>query len=279
VDHQSTLAKVTEWATTNDNVRAVVLTGSGARGDGEMDDLSDLDIELYVVSPLDLLQSSAWYEAFGDVLVVEKMPNPEWFPTRLVNYADGKVDFMIAPTSALATVEYVRPFRVLLDKDRISDHLQLSPPHVKPSPTQEQFIECVNWFYAEAFMCAKCLVRRELWMAKFRECSFMTEMLRMIEWDHRYRYGPNVDTWYLGTHWREWMDAELRRDLATCWGTFEERDMSLSLSHAVLLFSRVAQRTAAPLLLEAFDYARLNSRVEDILAQSPYDSTPKPSEQ
>jgi aminoglycoside 6-adenylyltransferase len=105
VDHQRTLAKITEWATSNDNIRAVVLTGSGARGAGEMDDLSDLDFELYVDRPSDLLDSSAWYEAFGDVLVVEKMPNPEWFPTRLVNYADGKVDFMIAPASALATVE------------------------------------------------------------------------------------------------------------------------------------------------------------------------------
>jgi aminoglycoside 6-adenylyltransferase len=116
-------------------------------------------------------------------------------------------------------------------------------------------------------------------MAKFRECSLMTQMLRMIEWDHQRRYGADVDTWYLGTHWREWMDADLRRDLAACWGTFEERDMSLTLSHAVLLFSRVAQRTATSLPLEVFDYARLNSRVEVIFAQSTYDSTPTTSEQ
>ena len=279
MDHQRTLAKVTEWATSNDNIRAVVLTGSGARGAGEMDDLSDLDIELYVDRPSDLLDSSAWYEAFGDVLVVEKMPNPEWFPTRLVNYADGKVDFMIAPASALATVEYIRPFRMLLDKDRISDHLQLAPSPAKPPPMHEEFIECVNWFYAEAFMCAKCLVRGELWMAKFRECSLMTEMLRMIEWDHQRRYGPDVDTWYLGTHWREWMDADLRRDVAACWGTFEERGMSLALSHAVILFSRVAQRTATSLPLEAFDYARLNSHVAVILAQSTKDSNSTATEQ
>jgi aminoglycoside 6-adenylyltransferase len=100
-----------------------------------MDDLSDLDFELYVDSPSDLLDGSVWYEAFGDVLVVEKMPNPEWLPTRLVNYADGKVDFMIAPASALAMVEYTRPFRILVDKDRISEHLQLAPSSAKqPQP-------------------------------------------------------------------------------------------------------------------------------------------------
>jgi aminoglycoside 6-adenylyltransferase len=259
------LAKVTEWATSNDNIRAVVLTGSGARG--EMDDLSDLDIELYVDRPSDLLDSSVWYEDFGDVFVVEKMPNPGWFPTRLVNYADGKVDFTIAPASALATVEYARPFRVLFDKDQISGHLQLAQLPSNPPPTQEQFNECVNWFYAEAFMCAKCLVRGELWMAKFRECSYMTEMLRMIEWDHQKRHGPDVDTWYLGTHWQTWMDADIRRDVAACWGTFEEQDLSVALTHAIHLFSRVAERTATSLLLESFDYGRLNSRVDVILAK------------
>jgi aminoglycoside 6-adenylyltransferase len=273
VDHQRTLARITEWATSDDNIRALVLTGSGARGAGEMDDLSDLDIELYVASTSDLLDGSAWYEAFGDVLVVEKMPNPGWFPTRLVNYSFGKVDFMIAPASALTTVEYIRPFRVLLDKDGISDHLHLAPLPVKPPPTREEFIECVNWFYAEVFMCAKCLVREELWMAKFRECSYMTEMLRMIEWDHQGRYGPDIDTWYQGTHWREWMDADLRRDLATCWGAFEARDMSRALSDAATLFSQVARRTSTSLSGEAFDYDRLNSRVSDILSQSTDDSS------
>ena len=48
----------------DDNVRAVVLTGSVARGDH--DQLSDVDVELYVHDPADLLTRRDWYQRFGD---------------------------------------------------------------------------------------------------------------------------------------------------------------------------------------------------------------------
>ena len=86
MDHLEALGQVVEWATRNENIRVVVLTGSGARGVAEMDDLSDLDIELYVDRPAELLDNDSWYEGFGDLLVVEKLPNPEWFPTRLAYF-------------------------------------------------------------------------------------------------------------------------------------------------------------------------------------------------
>jgi predicted nucleotidyltransferase len=48
VDHRTVLQRVIAWARHDDIVRVVVLTGSVARGDGAFDELSDLDLELYV---------------------------------------------------------------------------------------------------------------------------------------------------------------------------------------------------------------------------------------
>ena len=53
---------VIAWATDDPNVRLVVVTGSFARG--AHDELSDLDIELYVRDPSLLLEETAWYERF-----------------------------------------------------------------------------------------------------------------------------------------------------------------------------------------------------------------------
>ena len=56
-------------------MRLVVVTGSFARGDH--DELSDLDIELYVRETHPLLEETAWFERFGEVLVTEALENPD----------------------------------------------------------------------------------------------------------------------------------------------------------------------------------------------------------
>jgi aminoglycoside 6-adenylyltransferase len=98
MDQMTVLQQVIAWARREDTVRVVVLTGSVARGEGAFDEWSDLDIELYVSNPSALLDHDTWYEQFGEVLVVEALENPGWHPTPLVYYADGKIDFIIAPT-------------------------------------------------------------------------------------------------------------------------------------------------------------------------------------
>src|SRR5437867_9426032 len=118
MDQSRVLDDVRGWASADENVRLVVLTGSVASTDGAADELSDLDIELYVVDPGPLLDRRDWYQPFGQVLVVEELENPDWHPTRLIYYVDGKIDFMVAEVEAVKRgVEYDRPYRVLVDKD------------------------------------------------------------------------------------------------------------------------------------------------------------------
>lgn len=267
------LEDVVAWASSQDNVRLAVLTGSLVRRPEEVDSLSDLDIELYVRDPRRLLETEGWYRRFGEVLAVEELENEGWHPTRLVYYVDGKIDFMIGPMTALEDgVEYSRGFRVLLDKDGSGERLRARPTTARP-PTPAEFQMCVDWLSAAAIMTAKSIVRDEPWMAKIRDRDLKDELLRMIEWDHRSRYGWEFDTWHLGVGLRRWMDGDVQTSLERCWGRFSSSDTTAALRASVDLFEHLGRRTAAALGFEGFDLRPVRAEVERILAFAPTRTT------
>jgi aminoglycoside 6-adenylyltransferase len=264
MDQKKALEEIVAWADADDNVRMVVLTGSVAR-DEDVDELSDLDIELYVRDPAELLNDRTWYGRFGDVLAVEELENPGWNPTRLVHYLDAEIDFMVAGLQALdAGVQYDRTYRVLLDKDGLGDRLAAGMTDVGP-PTAEEFRRCVNWFTAAALLQAKDIARDEPWMAKMRDRDLKDQLLEIIEWDHRARYGWHFDTWHLGVHMRRWMDADVQDALDRCWASFSLADERTALLASIELFDRLCRRTADALGFEAFDRSRIEPEVERIL--------------
>jgi aminoglycoside 6-adenylyltransferase len=268
VDQLMVLRQVMAWARGDHNIRVVVLTGSVARGVGAFDELSDLDLELYVSDPSALLDSSVWYEQFGEVLVVEALENPGWHPTRLVYYADGKIDFMIASAGVLAHgVSYDRGFQLLLDKDNVCSALQRRSPEAYPIPTRIEFLQCVHWFYAAAIMWAKYVARNDPWAAKLRDWDSKKLLLTMLEWDQKAKKGWNFDTWCLGTHLREWVDPELLDGIDACWSGFSRQDSTQALLKSLSLFDALSTRTAIALGIEPFDGTRVRQRVERLLAR------------
>ena len=243
MDQQTVLQQVVSWARVDENIRAVVLTGSVARG--TFDDLSDLDIELYVTNPQVLLETPTWYEQFGTVLVVEALENPGWHPTRLVYYADGKIDFMIAPATVLPRrAPRVHPFQVLLDKDRAAAALPQSPPEVG-RPTTREFHECVHWFYAAAIMWAVHLARNAPWPGKVRDWDSKQQLRRMLEWDRQ---------------------VALLDHNAACWSGLSRDDSIRALRESLGVFEAASARTAAALGIEPFDATRVRERIESLLA-------------
>jgi aminoglycoside 6-adenylyltransferase len=266
MDQVAVLERVVAWARHDDNIRVLVLTGSVARGDGAFDELSDLDIELYVTDPSELLEHEAWYRRFGEVLVVEALENPGWNPTRLVYYADGKLDFMVAATGVLQDgVSYDRPFQLLIDKDDVGGAFRRSPREQQPPPTAAEFLRCVHWFYAAAIMWARCLVRDEPWAAKTRDWDSKSHLLTMLEWDHKARKGWDYDTWYNGTHLYTWMDPDLVKTLEACWSGLSLHDSTRALQESLALFDALSTRTAIALEIEPFDATRVRQRVQNLL--------------
>ncbi|HTW06401.1 MAG TPA: aminoglycoside 6-adenylyltransferase [Acidimicrobiales bacterium] len=268
MDHERVISKVVAWANTEENIRLVVLVGSVGRGDADVDELSDLDLQLYVTDPERLLADPTWHRRFGEVLVVENLPNPGWYPTRLCYYVDAKIDFILTPVGDIGVDTYDEPFRVLLDKDHASERLPLAPPR-HSLPSEPEFSECVNWFYAAAIMGARCVARDEPWLAKNRDADAKQELLKMIVWDHRARYGPDYDTWFLGKHLDQWMDADVREALDRCWGAFPVADARAALIATVELYERLACRTAEALGLAQPLIDGPRAEVARILATAP----------
>jgi aminoglycoside 6-adenylyltransferase len=265
MEHGAVLEHIVEWARSDDNIRAVVLTGSVARDPKAVDAEADLDVELYVTDPSQLFEADTWYHQFGEVLVVEALENPGWHPTRLVYCADGKIDFMIAPAGVLRSgVQYDRPFRVLLDKDNVSGAFQHTAAAQGERPTYAEFLRCVHWFYAAAIMWAKYLARDDPWAAKQRDWDSKAMLLTMLEWDHKARKGWNYDTWYLGTHLREWVDADLLSPIAACWSGFSRQESLRALRASLSLFDVLSTRTAAALDMAPFDATRVRRRIDHL---------------
>jgi aminoglycoside 6-adenylyltransferase len=268
MDQQRLLQDILRWAAGEANIRALILTGSMALGAEHVDALSDLDVELYVANESALLDDDTWYARFGEILVVEALQNPGWHPTRLVYYVDGKIDFMIGPVGSLAATRYERPFHVLLDKDRLTSLVPAAPPIASSPPSDAEVARCVNWFYAAALMAAKCIVRDDPWQAKHRDWDLKRELMHMIEWDHKTRYGWGYDTWSRGKRLKQWLDRDLVEDLDACWASFGAAENAAALLNCIDLFDRLATRTAHAMGCTSFDATRVREQVGRILAMA-----------
>lgn len=263
MDQKRVLDDVVAWATDDPNVRLVVLTGSFARGDH--DDLSDLDIELYVRETHPLLEEADWYERFGDVLLTEALENPDWHPTRLVHSVDGKIDFMVAPVSSLAEgVVYDGAYQVLVDKDSRANRLE--PTVGVAPPSADAFRICMEWFYAAAIQCAKAVVRDDPWPIKTRDADLKEQLLRMIEWDHGVRNGWAERPPHNGAKVSEWADPEVASDIAACWSDFSIEGSEIALRASLGLFNRLAARVASALGFRDEVTTPASQEVERILA-------------
>lgn len=263
VDQERVLREVVDWATDDPNVRLVVVTGSFARGGH--DALSDLDIELYVTDPAPLLEHDAWCQRFGDVLVTESLENPDWHPTRLVYYVDARIDFMIAPVSAVsAGIAYDDRFLVALDKDHLSERLRLEAGVVPPS--EEEFRRCVDWFFAAAMQEAKAIARSDPWPAKVRDADLKRQLLQMLEWNEGARRGWTSPPPHDGSRIEKWGFPGLASWLPSCWSDFSVGSATRALARSIDLFNAVAGSVAKTLGYNIDVVPRASAEVERILA-------------
>lgn len=252
--HRSLLERIKNWAIANDNVLALVMTGSHARGDGKPDELSDLDVEVIADRPDELTADSTWLKEFGAIMVSQFFDQGQEYPTRLVFYESGaKVDFTLASRKRLTDMIqakkldalYERGYAVVVDKHGIAKDLP-SPSGQFPVllPDQQKFTAAVEEFWFEAAHIPKYLIRDELWVAKFRDWTMKTLLLKMLEWRAVTKGKSRVDVWYIGSHIKEWVEPEIWGELQRVFSHFDSNDGWRGLLATTELFRRVALETA-----------------------------------
>lgn len=246
------LEKIVRWAAGRADIRAVLLTGSHARGDADAS--SDLDVELFTTEP-ERYAGRDWMAEIGPVWVhLGFEPEPDR-PTRnrLTIFAGGdKVDFLVGPVELLAGLAdgldelHERGYRVLLDRDGLAARLPPAsgrPPAAAP-PTEEELRAVVEEFWFEAWHIPKYLARGELWVVKHRDWTMKDLLLRVLEWEAATRA---VDPWHIGTRIAEWLPPAARERLEQAFGRYDTDDAWRAFVATIDLFSEVARTVASRL--------------------------------
>ncbi|MVO85189.1 aminoglycoside adenylyltransferase [Streptomyces sp. p1417] len=245
--------RVSAWARSRPDVRAVLRTGSRARDDGTVDAFSDHDIELYTTDVARYEDDGTWVEEFGPVVVQVGLEGPWENPARLVLFEDGtKADFQVVPVERLALLAdeglddlHQRGYEVLWEREGATAALPPASGTVQAElPDAEEFDELCAEFWFEIAHLPRCLARGELWVAKSRDWTTKELLESMIEWHALSLRGAGHDVWYGGTRMQRWTDPDTWESLPQIFGGFAADDALRAARATADLFSRLAREVA-----------------------------------
>lgn len=237
------LARIISWGKSREEVCALVLEGSYAKEEG-VDDLSDLDINIWFDGALTFGQGTQWLEAIGVVLIENPLtmttPAGE-IQTQLVIFENGvKVDFSFWPISLLEKpFPYYEKLQVLVDKEDYARKINRCIAKNEKLPLSESsFQELVNEFWFELHYVAKFLKRGEVWFVKgiqagIRENYFLPlfEECARIE---------GVKTSFSGRKIEKWLPSVFVKRLPCLFAGYDVADGWQVMWEEIALFEEVS---------------------------------------
>jgi aminoglycoside 6-adenylyltransferase len=251
------LNKIIKWAEKEDNIHAVILTGSRA-SKKPIDKFSDFDIAIFVNNQKKYITDDLWIHKIAKIWVYIPETinfNNYSIPTRLVIFKDGtNADISIYTLDILKKLISKKelPFacelgyKVLLDKYKITKNIPKAPEKrkINTKPTQQEFLSAINIFFFEAYHVAKYLVRNDLWHAKFRDWTTKEYLLKMIEWHEQSTHNFNYNTFWHGKNIKLWTRKSTLDNLNKIFGHFNKSDSAKSLIYTINLFRQISKQTA-----------------------------------
>ena len=241
------LDEVVAWAGEQRDVRLAVLLGSQARAATPADELSDVDVVLFVDDPARFLGDAAWLERFGEPLLTFVEPTAVGeFRERRVLFREGlEVDFAVLPAAvaedppAEALPVFARGFRVLYGDGSALEALEL--PVVEPEvPTQAQFDHVVNDFWYHLLWGAKKLRRGELLLAKqVCDCFLTGKVVDLARWSSHHE-----DTWHGLRFFEQWANAEIVASIGSTFADYDPADVERGLRAKGELFGKLSDEVS-----------------------------------
>jgi aminoglycoside 6-adenylyltransferase len=242
------LDDVTAWAGEEDDVHSVVLLGSHARADDPADEVSDVDLVLFVDDPDRYLRDDSWLRRFGEPLLTFVEPTAVGgFEERRVLFRDGlDADFVALDAQVgkafppEATPVFARGFRVLYD-----DGLELEAPEAPELeaqlPTQADFDQLTNDFWYHVLWAAKKLWRGEVLLAKqVCDCALKWRLAQLARWR-----AHGTDTWHDLRFFERWAGEDLVEALGPTFSRYEAEDVGRALRATGQLFGRLEDDVAS----------------------------------
>ena len=272
------ITKLVQWAEERDTIRAMLLTSTRAIPNATMDEFSDYDVVLFVDDIHPFHEERSWLQDFGEVLVAYWDPiylDPDYGLEKFGNvtqYADGlKIDFTLCPLEMLRKIvqapslpaELDAGYRILLDKDRLTEGMKKPTykAYIPARPTNELYQTMINDFFSDPPYVAKCLLRGELFPAKWcLDYDMKHVYLRpMLEWRMELDHNWSATIGSLSKGLKKKLPAEIWSQLENTYagaGTAENRE---ALFRTMALFGQVAMEVGKAL---GYDYPlNLDERV------------------
>ncbi|MBC2326019.1 aminoglycoside 6-adenylyltransferase [Listeria booriae] len=237
------LARIIAWAEGEARVGAVVLEGSLAKNE-DVDDLSDLDVNIWFEGDLAFGRGTEWLTDIGEVLIenpLDMMSSAGEIRTQLVIFENGeKVDFSFWSVSLLEKpFPYYEKFEMLVDKDNyVAKISKCVTENKKVALAKSEFERIVNEFWFELHYVAKFLKRREVWFvqgiqAGIRENYFLPlfEECARIE---------GVKTSFSGRKIEKWLPSVFVKRLPCLFAGYDVADGWQVMWEEIALFEEVS---------------------------------------
>ncbi len=183
------LKLVLNIANEDDNIRAVLMTGSRANPDCPVDIYQDFDIVYFVKDVAPYWDNDAWIEAkFGKPAFMQKPESMSFIPPdNNGNYAylmmcpDGnRIDLQITKD---VYVDDGEPAILLLDKDGTFPKISVAKDYwYIEKPNQKFFADCCNECHWCLNNVAKGIAREELSYAMEQFQNVRDMLMKMLEW-------------------------------------------------------------------------------------------------
>lgn len=271
-------ARLAAWAATQPSIRAVIITGSRARG--AQDRFSDLDSMILTTERERYATDPSWLGELGTVrlsYVDEAAPgDPEWYAL----YEGGlKLDAALLAVDETAldleTLLLLYPYQNVLARgmniiyDRQGEPRVIPPqPHPAPEPPgKAEYERVIRGFLLASSSTAKFIARGDLWRAQtWFSQNLRRYLLHMIEWQVS---ADGRDTWYGGRNIERWADAAVVAQLPQVYAAYDRDSLHAALLAILPLFRRIAEdvgtRLGYPYPAEMHDW--ISAMVDSLLRE------------
>jgi aminoglycoside 6-adenylyltransferase len=275
-------ARLAAWSATQPDIRAVIVTGSRARGDA--DTWSDLDVLMFTREREKYAGDKGWFAGFGEVWAsfteTSGSGDPIWFvlyegsvklDVTLMAVEDAALDLEAILEAHPYKNVFARGVKVLYDAKASPRMLPPKPVTPTAPPTAATFDAVVSEFLLEGATTAKFIARGDLWRAQRWMGDFMRRcLLRVIEW-HAIGSGDERDTWYGGRFMEQWADARFLAARLDIFAQFERGSMIRALRAMLDLMRLLGTETAARFELRypAETHDKIAASIETTLKETP----------
>lgn len=256
------LALILGIAKSDENIRAVWMSGSRANPDIPKDQYQDFDVVFQVRDVQPYWDNDAWIEkCFGKPALMQKPESMKLIPpdgdgnfVYLMLFPDGnRIDLCLTEAPFEESEE---PAILLLDKE----HQYSAENDVLPKatgtkaywyvkcPTQKQFSDCCNEFYWCMNNVAKGIARDELTYAMKQFNEFVRDMLvQMLKWYVGAEHDFSVSAGKEGKFFKNYLPKEWYEQLRRTYSDADYEHLWAAVAEMIALFEKAAKQISAKL--------------------------------